>query len=596
MNGTIAHLAVAGAALFFVAVTGVPRASAGDAAESAKLHDIFDREWKSRLAEDPLLATSVGVHDSDGLLPSITDADLARRDGTWTQYAAEVDAIDPAKLDEADRVNLDIFRAQLRERIDDYRFGAHQIPFNADSGFYSSFSRLPEDVPLRTSADYRNYISRLRAWPGYVDQQIAHMRAGLARGMTQPRAVLDGIDRVIGAHVVDAPEKSVFFGPLGAFPSSVAQTDRAALERDGKAAIMDAVVPAYARLRDFMLEEYIPGARATLGASGLPDGTGYYASQIRVYTTLEMTPREIHDLGLSEVARIRQGMDEVIRRVGFEGSFAGFLEFLRTDPRFYAKSADELLMRAAWIAKTMDGKLPSLFGTLPRLPYTVEPVPDDIAPKYTSGRYVNAPIGSTKPGIYWVNTYSLDKRPVYNLEALTLHEAVPGHHLQIALNQELGELPPFRRYSYISAFGEGWGLYSEWLGIEAGLYKDPYSEFGRLTYEMWRACRLVVDTGIHAFGWTREQALDYLASNTALPLLEVRTEIDRYISWPGQALAYKIGELKIRELRRRAEEALGTSFDLRAFHDAVLRNGSVPLGVLEAIINGWIAERAGDRE
>jgi uncharacterized protein (DUF885 family) len=338
----------------------------------------------------------------------------------------------------------------------------------------------------------------------------------------------------------------------------------------------------------------MPNARESLGASELPDGDEYYRAQIRHFTTLDLTAEEIHQTGLEEVARIRGEMEAIIAEVGFDGTFAEFLDFLRTDPRFYPKTAEELLKEAAFIAKTMDGKLPALFGTLPRLPYTVEPVPDDIAPKYTAGRYVGPPQGSTQPGRYWVNTYALDTRPLYNLEALSLHEAVPGHHLQGALNRELGELPEFRRFSYLSAFGEGWGLYSEWLGLEAGFYQDPYSDFGRLTYEMWRACRLVVDTGVHAKGWTRQQVLDYMAEHTALPLHEITTETDRYISWPGQALAYKLGEIEIRRLRRKAEEDLGTDFDVRAFHDAVLRNGSVPLPVLADSVEAYIAEaRAG---
>ncbi len=339
-----------------------------------------------------------------------------------------------------------------------------------------------------------------------------------------------------------------------------------------------------------MTGEYIPGARESLGASELPDGRDYYARRIRHFTTLDLTAAEIHATGLKEVARIRGEMEEIIEQVGFEGSFSEFLDFLRTDPRFYARSAEELLKEAAWIAKRMDGKLPELFGRFPRLPYTVEPVPDHIAPKYTTGRYVSAPIGSTRPGAYWVNTHDLNTRPLYTLEALTLHEAVPGHHFQIALNQELEGLPNFRRFSYLSAFGEGWGLYSEYLGLEAGFYTDPYSNFGRLTYEMWRACRLLVDPGAHAMGWTREQMLDFLPSNTALSLHNVRTETDRYISWPGQALAYKIGQLKILELRHRAEMALGGHFDVREFHDTVLKSGSIPLNVLEQQVDGYIEE------
>ena len=351
---------------------------------------------------------------------------------------------------------------------------------------------------------------------------------------------------------------------------------------------MEGAVVGYREFLDFFRNVYLPMARTTLGASELPDGNAYYALKIREFTTLDLTPEQIHKIGLSEVDRISGEMNLVMKQVGFQGDFPAFLVFLRTDPRFYAKTPEELLMRASRIAKRIDGKLPSLFKTLPRLPYTVEPVPADIAPKYTSGRYVGAPQGSTQPGIYWVNTYMLESRPLYNLEALTLHEAVPGHHLQIALSRELVNLPDFRRYSYISAFGEGWGLYCEWLGLEAGFYTDPYSNFGRLSYEMWRACRLVVDTGIHSKGWTRTQAIDYLASHTALPLHEVETEVDRYISWPGQALAYKLGELKINELRKRAEGALGTRFDLREFHDVVLGSGAVPLSVLEANVNRWI--------
>ena len=360
--------------------------------------------------------------------------------------------------------------------------------------------------------------------------------------------------------------------------------------------IRESIVPSYKTLATFMTDDYIPGTRTSLGASELPDGRAYYAQRIRHFTTLDMTAKEIHQLGLDEVARIKAEMMEIIQEVEFEGSFAEFLEFLRTDPRFYAKTAEELLKEAAYISKRMDGKLPALFGLIPRLPYTVEPVPDHIAPKYTAGRYVGAPIGSTQPGRYWVNTYALETRPLYNLEALSLHEAVPGHHFQISLNQELEDLPNFRRHSYLSAFGEGWGLYSEWLGLEAGFYTDPYNNFGRLTYEMWRACRLVVDTGVHAMGWTRQQMMEFMGSNTALSHHEITTETDRYISWPAQALSYKIGQIKILELRRKAEKALGTSFDVRKFHDAVLGNGSVPLSVLEDVIDRFIErERSSHR-
>ncbi len=558
---------------------------------SARLYDIFDREWQARLEASPLLATAVGVHDYNDRLPSVGPEDLEAQDAVWRGFLAEIVALDAEALNDEDRINLAIFKAQLEDRVAGHEFGAYQIPFNADSGFYSGFARLGFDMPFRTTGDYENYLARLGAWPTYVEQQIGNMQLGLERGMTQPRAVLDGIDQVIGTHVVEQATDSVFYRPFETFPPGVPEGERERLRTAASEAILGSIVPGYRALRDFMVNEYLPGARESLGATELPEGETYYRQRICHFTTLDLTAEEIHRIGLDEVARIRGEMKDIIREVGFEGSFAEFLDFLRTDERFYAKTPEELLRHAAYISKTMDGKLPALFKTLPRLPYTVEPVPADIAPKYTAGRYVSPPEGSTQPGRYWVNTYALETRPLYNLEALSLHEAVPGHHFQNALNRELGELPNFRRFSYLSAFGEGWGLYSEWLGLEAGFYKDPYSNFGRLTYEMWRACRLVVDTGIHAMGWTRQQVIDYLASNTALSLHEITTETDRYISWPAQALAYKIGQLKIMELRRRAEQKLGDRFDIREFHDAVLLNGSIPLDVLEQQIEKFIAEQ-----
>ena len=557
--------------------------------EVQKLHALFDRAWEVRLQEDPLFATSVGRHEYDGRLPATAPADLQRQYAYAKATLRELAAIDRATLPAGEVVNYDMFRRQWEEGVANYELGDYQMPFNADSGFHTSFSRLPEEVPLATTKDYENYIARLRAWPRYVREQIVHMRAGIARGMTVPRATLDGYDGTMSAHVVDDPAKSVFWAPFEQFPTTVPASDHERLRREGRTAVMEGAIAGYRELLDFFRKEYLPAARTTLGAYELPNGRAYYAQKIREFTTLELTAEEVHQIGLKEVARISAEMNAVMKESGFEGDFAAFLEFLRTDPRFYAKTPEELLSRASRIAKRIDGKLPSLFETLPRLPYTVEPVPDDIAPKYTTGRYVGAPQGSMQPGIYWVNTYKLEARPFYTLPALTLHEAVPGHHLQIALSHELTGLPNFRRYSYISAFGEGWGLYSEWLGVEAGIYADPYDNFGRLTYEMWRACRLVVDTGLHAKGWTRQQAIEYMATRTALPIHEVTTEVDRYISWPAQALAYKLGELKIKELRRRAEQALGTRFDLRKFHDLVLGSGSVPLSVLEANVDRWVA-------
>lgn len=558
-----------------------------------RLHDLFDREWQARLDESPQLSTSVGAHGADDRLASFSPETLERQDKMWRAFLSELDELDDEELSSEDRANAAIFRAQLEDRVAGYRFGAHEIPFNADSSFWAAFARLPYDAPLRSLEDYENYLSRLEQWPRVVDEQIAQMRRGLERGMTQPRAVLDGIEHSATSHIVKDPAESAFYTPFVELPAGIPEDHRAGLAAAARKEISRSIVPAYARLAEFLTGEYIPAARTSLAASELPDGAAYYAQRIKHFTTLDLTAEQIHQIGLAEVARIRTEMKEVIAEVGFEGSFDEFLTFLRTDPRFYAKTPEELLREASYIAKRMDGQLPALFKTLPRQPYTVEPVPASIAPKYTAGRYVPATRGGTQPGRYWVNTHGLDTRPLYNLEALSLHEAVPGHHLQGALNAELDDLPEFRRYSYLSAFGEGWGLYSEWLGLEAGFYTDPYSNFGRLTYEMWRACRLVVDTGVHAFGWKRQQVLDYLAANTALSLHEIRTETDRYISWPGQALAYKIGELKIRELRRRAEQALGARFDVREFHDAVLLQGSVPLPVLESNIDAFIEQQRG---
>jgi len=584
---TLGAAAAGGAA---AAVPG-PAGSGASTGEAARLHALFDREWEMRLRDNPLFATAVGRHDYDALLPAVGYADLESRHRAQQALLAELAAIDRSRLAAGDVVNAEIWRAQLADRIEDFELGGYQMPFNADSGFHSSFAQLPDEMPFANVRDYESYLARLRAWPRHVAQQIELMRMGIRRGFTVPRETLTGYERTISAHVVDDPAKSVFWKPCERFPATMPEADRQRLRQEARGAILDGAVAGYRQFLEFYRAEYLPHARATIGASELPGGRAYYAHQIRHFTTLELSPEEIHEVGLAEVERIGAEMQAVIRQVGFSGDFAAFVEMLRTDPRFYPKSGEELLKDAAWFAKRIDGKLPSEFKTLPRLPYTIKPVPDHLAPKYTAGRYVQAPAGSTQPGTYWVNVYQPETRPLYNLEALTLHEAVPGHHLQVALSQELADLPNFRRYSYLSAFGEGWGLYSEWLGLEMGFYTDPYSNFGRLTYEMWRACRLVVDTGIHAQGWTRRQAIDYLASHTALPLHEVETETDRYISWPGQALAYKLGEIKIKQLRRKAEQALGQSFDVRLFHDAVLGSGAVPLAVLEHNVDRFIAEQ-----
>jgi len=584
------HCALAGLLLASALCAAVETATAGSPA--ARLRALFDREWQWRLREFPEFATSVGVHDFDDRLTDVSLAAQERRHRETTEFLGELAAVDRAALSEDDSVNADLFETQLRERADAYRFLDHLMPINADSGFHSSFAQLPQSTPTRTVADYDRYLARLAAFPKLVEQQITAMREGLRTGMTVPRVTLKGVEQTVAVHFVDDATKSPLWAPFAKMPKLFPAAERERLEALGKRTVLESVVPAYRRLYEFLVREYVPGCRESLAATALPNGKEYYRFLIRQFTTLDLSPEEIHRIGLEQVKAIRTEMDEVIRQVGFEGDFAAFLHVLRTDPRFYPKTADELLREASWIAKRMDGKLGSLIKTLPRKPYTVTPVPAHLAPKYTAGRASGSPKDSPEPGEFWVNTYALETRPLYNLEALTFHEAAPGHLIQGSLAEEQEGLPNFRRFNYISAYGEGWGLYSEWLGLEAGFYKDPYSNFGRLTYAMWRACRLVVDTGVHAFGWTRQQMLDYLAQNTALSLHEVETETDRYISWPAQALSYKLGEMKIRELRRKAEAVLGPRFDVREFHDAILRLGSVPLPVLERQIDRFIAAAA----
>jgi uncharacterized protein (DUF885 family) len=579
-----------------LALTGCNRGSGPSPQGTDKneaLHRLFEREWEFRLKESPLFATSVGRMEWNDQLPDLSLAGAKRGYEFYRKLLEELTAIPVDALSAADRVSYDVFQVELQRNVDAYEAGGYLMPVNSDSGFHIYFARLGDEVPLQTVKDFENYIARLRAWPRAVEQIVEVLREGLKQGFTPPAITMQGYEKTIAAHVVAKPEESVFAKAFDAFPAGVPEGERTRLREAGIKAIADAAIPGYRTLLGFFEKEYLPGCRQSLAAHDLPNGKDFYAREVRYFTTLPATAEEIHQTGLREVERIRADMEGVIRGVGFQGSFAEFLQFLRTDRRFYAKTPEELLQRAAWIAKKMDGKLPAFFGKLPRQPYTVQPVPEAIAPKYTGGRYVNAPYGGTKPGIYWVNTYALETRPLYTQEALTLHEAVPGHHLQIALAAEMEGLPEFRRFVYFSAFGEGWGLYSELLGKEAGFYTDPYSEFGRLTYEMWRACRLVVDTGVHTMGWTRQQMIDYLARNTALSMHECVTETDRYISWPGQALAYKMGEIAIRELRAKAEKELAERFDLRAFHDALLANGSVPLTTLRRVVDAHIAERRG---
>jgi uncharacterized protein (DUF885 family) len=571
----LSSLLVAGLAL-----TPLAHADTAD----ARFKALYEKEWTWRQDQFP------GQDDedreskpTDNRLPDVGEPAQKMRLAYWNDVLKQLDTIPASELSAESQVNLAVYRPQIENLAAGIRFRDYEMPFNSDSQFWSDLGFMARR-PLKDALAAHNYVAKLNDVPRLFDQEIANMRAGLKRGFTVPRAVLDGRDVSIASYAeVKSPEDSEFYAPLKKLPTSIPAAEQDALRAEAVRAIRERVIPAYAKLLKFFRDDYLPHARKTLAAEALPDGKAFYRQQIKEYTTLDLDPEAIHAIGLKEVARIDADMQATMKETGFSGDFPAFLKFLRTDPQFYAKTPDELLMRASWIAKQVDAKLSQFFGLLPRGRFGIEPVPAAIAPFWTAGR------GSAHT--YWVNTYDLPSRPLYNLPALTLHESAPGHALQGELAEEQKDQPEFRSKNYISAYGEGWALYCEKLGKEIGVYHTPYEEFGRETYEMWRAARLVIDTGIHHKGWTRDQAIRYLAEHTALSEHEVETEVDRYISWPGQALSYKLGEMKILELRAKAEKALGTKFDLKAFHDAVLAEGSVPLPVLEQRIDAFIARQ-----
>ena len=496
-------------------------------------------------------------------------------------------------LKEVDQISLQLLRFVLQDKIDLYEYGRYLNPILSDAGFHSNLTYLVR--PFTNYLQVKEYLNKLKAMPAFVDQHFEILRTSIKKGRTQPSVMFKGYESTYEDHIVDNFEDSFYYSPFKNLPEVLSTAQKDSLLLAAEKIISKTVVPQFERIKVFFEEEYLPKTRSTIGISEIPNGEAYYQNRIDFYTTSsDYTADDIHKIGLAEVARIRAKMEDIITELDFKGSFDDFLAFLRTDEQFYAKTPRELLMLARDMAKRADEQLPRFFKTLPRKPYGVAPVPDALAPKYTGGRYIETSKNSTDPGYYWVNTYDLPSRTLYTLPSLTVHEAVPGHHLQGALNLELGDsIPQFRKDLYLSAYGEGWGLYTEFLAEEMGMYTTPYEHFGKLTYEMWRACRLVVDTGIHAKGWSREQVVDFMASNTALSLHEINTETDRYISWPGQAISYKIGELKIRELRRKAETSLGPKFDIREFHEIILNQGTVTLAILEQRVNTYI-EKTGD--
>ena len=564
-----------------VTVTVAQPAPAQAASADARLKALYDAYARWDAKEGGYAEDSKGEPQPLGYLPRVDAAAHDRRAAFRRDMLAKLDAIPLAQLSPAEQVNAAVFRTILENEIASHRHRAFEMPLNSDSNFWTY---LDSPTPYSDAAAYRRYIARMRDMPRFFDEHAANMRAGLARGFSVPRVTLAGRDKSIANFVTDDPETSAFYAAFKSMPSTIPQAEQAALRAEARKAIAQAVIPAYRKLLDFYRTEYLPNARTTIGARDMPGGDAFYRAQVREYTTTDLTPEAIHELGLKEVARIEAGMREQMRASGWTGSFEDFLKFLKSDPQFFARTPDELMGVASYVAKRADGELANQFGLLPRARFGIRPVADSIAPFYTAGR------GGL--GFCQMNTYNLPVRPLYNIPALTLHECAPGHSFQAALSIEQKALPAFRRNLYFSGYGEGWGLYSEWLGNEMGIYRTPYERFGQLSYEMWRAARLVIDTGIHRYGWSRQQAIDYLASHTALSQHEVETEVDRYISWPGQALAYKLGEISLRKLRAEAEARLGPRFDKKGFHDTILAMGAVPLNVLESEMRKWIAAEA----
>ena len=577
--------------LFLLLVVALNSIQTFAQSDRRQLEELLADYWSYTLQESPTLATRAGVNDFNHLLPQVSPVDQARKLRSEEAFQERLNSIDRDSLNRDNQVNYDLLDWELGRSIDGMRLNTSRIPFNTFSSFFSGALRASFGINMNTEEDYRDYIARIEEFPRYFNENIENMRQGIRDGFVLPKIIIGGVLPTVQAQVYDNPDDSSLADPILDINERLPEAVRTQIINDTRSAIRTYAIPSFRQLVTFLEEEYYPAATEGIAATDLENGEEYYSHQIRVYTTrTDLTADDIHEIGLSEVTRIRSEMDALIEESGFEGSFGEFTEFLRTDPQFYAETAEELLQAASFVAKKIDYRMPEFFGRLPRTPYGVVPVPDEIAPNFTTAAYNYAVVGGTRGGAYWVNTYALDQRPLYELPALTAHESVPGHHQQNAIASEIEGVPEFRKVLGYSAFGEGWGLYSEKLAIDMDIYENEYEHFGRLSYEMWRACRLVIDTGIHAKGWSRQQALDYLGDNTSLSQANIRAEVDRYISWPGQALAYKLGEMKILELRARAETELDDRFDIREFHDVVLGQGALPLDLLERVVNQYIEE------
>jgi len=560
--------------------------------ESLKLHALLDEEWEWQLRDNPEGATALGDKRYDALLTDRSAAAFARRREHNREIVRRTEAIDRSKLSAEDQLNYDLFLLQMRMAAEGDRFPHELAPISQMGGLYSTLGELAQMIPRDTVKDHENFIARLRAFPKSVDDTIAALRKGLESGVTPPKIILRDVAELIANQVVDDPLKSpIYEFAFTNFRSNIAADEQTRLQKEAAEALRTAVLPAMRKLHAFWKDEYYPKTRETIAWTAVPQGREWYAYNVRLETTTDLTPDRIHEIGLAEVKRIRGEMEKIKASTGFTGTLEEFFTFLRTDPRFFYGTREELLVAYRDISKRIDPELTRLFGTIPRLPYGVVPIPAYSEKTQTTAYYNAGSPEAHRPGYYYVNLYDLKSRPKWEMEALSLHEAVPGHHFQIALAQELENVPNFRRFGGFTAYVEGWGLYAESLGKELGMYGDPYSEFGALTYQMWRAVRLVVDTGMHAKGWTRRQAIDFFVANSSKSLLDIEVEIDRYIAWPGQALAYKIGALKIKELRAKAQRELGDRFDVRAFHDTLLGAGPLPLSLLETRMNEWMAKQ-----
>jgi prolyl oligopeptidase len=546
--------------------------------------------WEWQMRENPVRASRMGDRRFNDQWTDMSLDAIGRRQGEQQEFLRRLRFIDSSKLTETDQLNYDLFRRSLENSIDGHQFKNYLMPMSQRGGV-QSLESTAETLRLANVQDYEDWLARMAQIETVIEQTMSRMEEGRESGYMPPKILMERIPAQISMQLVEDPEQSPFFKSFAAMPDSIVDADRERLQQLAKDLIDESVVPGYREFANYFNKVYLPASRDTIGASSLPDGEAFYEYRTRLYTTTQMTPDEIHRLGLNEVKRIRDEMQLVIDELEFEGSFDDFLTFLRTDPQFYYDTPEELFEGYLAISKRIDPELVKVFGKLPRMPYGLRPIPDNIAPDTTTAYYNRPAADGSRPGYYYVNLYRPEVRPKYEMEVLSIHEAVPGHHLQISLQMELEEMPNFRKYSGFTAFTEGWGLYSESLGYEMGFYKDPYSKFGALTYDMWRAVRLVVDTGMHFKGWTRQQAIDFFKDNAAKTEADIINEIDRYISWPGQALAYKIGQLKMLELRRKAEQALGNDFDIKAFHDALLGGGALPMEILETRMNRWLSEQ-----